>query len=892
MSLTTGTKLGPYEILSPLGKGGMGEVFRAKDTRLERDVAIKVLPSIFSANAELKQRFEREAKAISNLSHPNICTLYDVGCDNGVDYLVMEFLDGDTLAQRLRKGPLPADEVWKVGAEIASAMDKAHRAGVIHRDIKPGNIMLTKSGAKLLDFGLAKHAPGQSDMASAPDAATMTEPLTGKGTIVGTFQYMAPEQLEGKEADARTDIFAFGAVLYEMATGTRAFSGKSRASLITSIMSASPRPISEVQPMTPPALEQVVKTCLAKDPDDRIQTAHDVKLQLQWLAEGGSQVGAAVSGVARKSKGERRAWQLTGLALAIAAAALSWAVWHGPTPDARVIFANLSPPSDAGFAYRSGPPALSPDARFIVFVGRDEDKTRRLWLRAFDLPRARRLVGTEGASNPFWSPNSRAIGFFADGKLKRIDTSGGFSNILCDAPKGEANGGTWNKDNVILFAQSQNRGLMRVSASGGTPEEVLSLDTAQNEFAQRHPCFLPDGKHFLYSSRQGVAGGNGVMVASLEGDPPRRLLDVSSNAVFARPGFVLYWHDDALRARPFDADKLEFTGDSVVVAPGVRLEPDGGVAHFTVSAQGTLAYHTGGTATVKSQLVLYDRDGKVKGTAGDPGNYYAPRLSHDGTRVAVDNSGVQNNGDIWIHDIERSMASRVSSDPADESDPIWSPNDDTIVFDSAKAGDRGLYIKALGSAVPAEQLIESGRDDESLDWSSDGKYIVFARDSLQGSCKDLWLLSVEDKSITAITNTPCPFDEFDARISPDGKWLAYSSDESGRSEIYIQAFPEPGIRRQISLSGGTGPRWQADGKELVYVAPDGMIMSAGLGDDPTRETATITPLFKITRRFEDHAGDFDMTLDGKTFLVNEPLESPGTSALTLQLNWLERLENR
>ncbi len=890
MTLATGTNLGPYEILSPLGKGGMGEVYRARDTRLDREVAIKVLPAMFSTNVELKQRLKREAKAISNLSHPNICTLHDVGEENGVDYLVMEFLAGETLAQRLTKESLPIEQVLRIGTEIASALDQAHRAGVVHRDLKPGNIMLTKAGAKLLDFGLAKHAPGHSELSGAPDAATMTEPLTSKGTIVGTFQYMAPEQLEGKEADARTDIFAFGAVLYEMATGTRAFSGKSRASLITSIMSANPEPISQVQPTTPPALDHVVRMCLAKDPDDRIQTAHDVKLQLQWIAEGGSQIAQAVPGVSKSRNRERTAWRFAALAGVIAIAAVLWGVIRPSSNDAPAIYSEMVAPDGATFLFDEGPPALSPDGRAIVFVAKDKDDVQKLWLRSFNQPKARSMDGTKDASYPFWSPDGRSIGFFANEKLKRVTASGGLPNVVCDAEGGT--GGTWNGDDVIVFSPSYRHALMRVSASGGVPVPVLNLDTAGNEFFQRHPCFLPDGKHFLYSSRQGIAGGNAVLIASLDGGAPLRLMEASSNAVYAPPGYLFYWDKDALRARPFDPTTRAFTDQPIVVAPETRFQPAQGVAHFTVSANGVLAYFTGRSATTRSHLALYDRAGNAKGTVAEPGNYYAPRLSHDGARVAVDNSGVQNNGDIWIYDIGRPMARRISFSQADESSPIWSPNDDTIVYYSAEKGQGDLYLKNLGSADMPSPLFETEYDDGPQDWSADGKYIVFERNMSEGDCADLWLLTVEDKTTTAITNTPCPFSEEDARISPDGKWLVYKSNESGEDEVYVQSFPEPGTRHQVSAGGGLGPRWREDSKEIVYITPDGMIMSAELGDDPFAQVPAITPLFKIERRFDDRARDFDMALDGQTFLVNTPVVESNASPLTLQLNWLAGLEDR
>ncbi len=882
MPLTPNTKLGPYEIVSLLGAGGMGEVYRARDTRLDREVAIKVLPQHLSRSPEFKQRFEREAKSISQLTHPNICTLHDVGHHEGTDYLVMELLEGESLAQRLGKGPLPLDAVLKHGVEIASALDAAHRKGVVHRDLKPGNVLLTKTGAKLLDFGLAKSS---GVMDSDPSAVTVTQPLTSKGTILGTFQYMAPEQLEGTEADARTDIFAFGAVLYEMATGKRAFEGASRASLIASIMSSQPRPISDLQPLTPPALDRLIRKCLAKAPDARWQSASDIADELRWIAESGSQTGAPA--VSQRRNRERLVWGLTALACVIAIL-VSWKGWKlSGTSEQRVLFAEILAPEGTVLEYRKGPPAISPDGRAVVFVARGADGTRRLWRREFAQPRTRVLEGTEDASQPFWSPDSRSIGFFADGKLKRLEASGSVPLVLCDAPR--AFGGAWNRDGVILFSPDSRRALQRVSASGGSPTEVTQVDPAGTEYSQRNPFFLPNGKHFLYSSRLAGSGGNAVMIGALDDGAPKRILEADSNAIYVDPGFVLYWQNDALRARPFDPDSLAFTGEPVAIAPETRFEPDTGEAHFTVSTQGMLVYVAGRSATTKSQLVLFDRTGQRKGVVGEPGNYYAPRFSHDGSRIAVDNSGVENNGDVWILEIARPLATRISSDFADESLPIWSPDDKTVVFYSAQRGTTDLYIKKLGSPGPATPLLESESSNESRDWSADGRMIVFeASDRRGGNNADLWFFSVENGTSEAILKTP--FKETEARISPDGKWLAYGSNESGRFEVYVQSFPEPGLRQQVSSGGGMGPKWRQDGRELYYISPDGRIMAIELAEDPLSQVPAAKPLFKVDRRFEHRGDDFDVTSDGQTFVVNTPLTEATSAPLTLQMNWTTGLQ--
>jgi predicted Ser/Thr protein kinase len=524
MTLAQGTRLGPYEILASVGAGGMGEVYRARDTRLDRTVAIKVLPSHLSSNPEIRQRFDREARTISSLSHPHICALHDVGHQDGIDYLVMEFLEGETLTDRLSRGALPAEQVLRYSIEIADALDKAHRQGIVHRDLKPGNIMLTKSGVKLVDFGLAKLAaagPANTSVSILPTQAGMN--LTQEGTILGTFQYMAPEQLEGKEADARSDIFAFGAVLYEMATGKKAFSGKSQASLIASILSAEPPPISSVQPMTPPALDRVVKTCLAKDPDDRWQTAHDVMLQLKWIAEGGSQAGVPAPLVARRRGHERLAWGVAAV-LAVSTIALAAVQLARPRAAVRVVRSSLLPPEKTTYHFigdAAGPPAVSPEGLQIAFTARDSSGKSLLWVRSLDSPVPRAVAGTEDAMYPFWSPDSKFIGFFAGGKLKKIEASGGPAFALCDA--GDARGGTWNKDGVIVFEPHFRDPLFRVPATGGKAAPVTKFDESRRETTHRFPFFLPDGSHFLYLAGSHAVGTeselHAIYLGSLDGKP-------------------------------------------------------------------------------------------------------------------------------------------------------------------------------------------------------------------------------------------------------------------------------------------------------------------------------------------------------------------------------------
>ncbi len=877
MALSSGTRLGPYEILAPIGAGGMGEVYRAKDTRLDRTVAIKVLPSHLSENAELRQRFEREAKTISSLSHPHICALYDVGHQDGTDYLVMEYLEGETLTDRLAKGPLPTEQVLRHGIEIADALDKAHRQGIVHRDLKPGNVMLTKSGVKLLDFGLAKAMQQSSPKSSFTALPTAAENLTAEGTILGTFQYMAPEQLEGRESDSRTDIFAFGAVLYEMATGQKAFSGRSQASLIASILSSEPPPISTVQPMTPPALDRVVKTCLAKDPDDRWQTAHDVMLQLKWIAEGGSQAGIPAPVAARRRGRERLAWVANAVTaiLAVAATLLVLQIRREPS---RVIQSSINPPEKSRFSFEDGPMALSPDGRRLAFVARTPEGKKLLWVRPLDGLLAQPLAGTEGASFHFWSFDSRFLGFFADGKLKRIDASGGSPETLCDAPQGR--GGTWSRDGVILFAPTVGGPIYRVSSSGGPATPVTRVDPSRRETSHRWPCFLPDGRHFLYLV-QGEKGG--LHVGSLDSKEEKLLLLANSNVAYAPPGYILFFREGTLRAQPFDAKRLQLTGEAFPVAEQVQSNVGFASANFSASENGVLAY-VGGSAANLSQLVWLDRSGKRIGSVGEPADFWDPRISHDGRRIAYVLNDAAGNGDIWLYDLSRRVATRFTFDPENDIAPIWSPDDSRIVFTSYRKGPGDLYQKVSTGAGSDEMLLATSYRKIPTAWSPDGRFIAFH--VLQPKTSwDLWVFSLADRKLIPYLQTE--FAEYGAEFSPDGRWVAYVSAESGRPEIYVQPFPGPGGKWQISTAGGWMPAWRRDGKELFYIASDRKLMVARVRTGSTFEAEIPEPLFEskgktfggLTRR------QYDVSADGERFLVNWAMEEESSAPITLVQNW-------
>ena len=880
MPIETGTRLGPYEILSPLGAGGMGEVYRARDTRLDRSVAIKVLSAHLSENPTLRQRFEREAKALSSLQHPHICTLFDVGQEHGVDFLVMEYLEGETLAARLEKGPLPAEQVLRYGIEIADALDKAHRQGVVHRDLKPGNIMLTKAGAKLLDFGLAKAATNIVASALSQYAPTVsqspTSPLTAEGTIVGTFHYMAPEQLEGREADARSDIFSFGAVLYEMATGRKAFPGKTQASAIAAILTAEPPPITQLQPLTPPALERVVRICLEKDADERWQTAHDLKLQLQWIAEGGSLAGVPAPVVAR-----RKHWQLAGWAAAAVFALLAVVfavgfVRRAPAPP-RVLRATLLPPEKATFVHT----VISPDGTQLAFVARAEGGKEMLWVRRLEALAAQPLPGTEGANFAFWSPDSRSIGFFANGKLKKVEAAGGPPQTVCDAPEGR--GGTWASDGTILFAPHPGTVIHRVPAAGGVATPVTKFDQSRTDATHRWPYFLPDGQHFIYAVRGGAetTEESALNVESLDGKVKKLLVHAWSKPAYAS-GYLLFVREGTLMAQRFDTSRLEMTGDAFPLAEQVQINVGNGYASFSVSDNGVLAYRAG-APEAGSKLIFFDRAGKELSVLGDQAIYWTPRVSPDGRRVAVEVSDPRIGLiDIWIYDVERGLRTRFTFDAAPEFYPVWSPDGSRVVFNSNRKGVFNLFIKDSSGAGTEELLYESKENKWPVSWSSDGKFLLFENEG--GKTRDdLWALTMtgEHKAFPVVQT---PAEEAEPVISPDGRWLAYLSDESGKDEVYVAPFPGPGGKYQVSVNGGERPRWRRDGKELFYLGEDDKLMSAEIRVKGTSlEVGAVKPLFQT--RPQRLGMIYDVSGDGQRFLVNSSVVEQVSSPVTLVLNW-------
>ena len=875
MALTSGTRLGPYEILAPLGAGGMGEVYRARDTRLDRTVAIKILPPHLSDDTTLQQRFEREAKAISSLNHPHICILHDVGHQDGTDFLVMEYLEGETLAKLLEKGPLPLAQVLKYGVEIADALDKAHRHGIVHRDLKPGNIMLTKSGAKLLDFGLAKAAVPLAG-ATLTAAVTRTTPVTQQGTIVGTFQYMSPEQIEGRDLDGRSDIFSLGAVLYEMLTGQRAFQGKSQLSVASSILEKEPSPISTIKPLTPPTLNRAIRCCLAKDPEDRWQTARDLLLELKWIAEAGSQAGASAPLISHRKMRERLAWTAAALFALMASAFAIGFILRTPKPPQPMrltaeIGADASPVTGFGAAA-----ILSPDGTHLAFVATGPDQKRGIYVRSLDQLQATVLSGTENARNHFFSPDGQWLGFFADGKLKKISIQGGAAATLCDAP--DDRGGSWGEDGTIVFTPSFGAPLSKVSSAGGTPQQLTSLDLQVGELTHRWPQVLPGGKAVLFTSSTltGFYEDADIVVYTIASGQRKTVHRGGFHARYLPTGHLVYMHEGTLFAVPFDLKRLEVTGQAAPILDRVVTNTATGGAQFSFSESGNLVYVAGGNVVQNVSVYWMDRQGKFTPLRETPGAYLFPALSPDGKRLALQIRDGKRM-DIWVYEWERDTLTRLTFGGESNSSPVWTPDGQRITYSSLssleKRGVSDLYWKRADGAGDALPLTESKNAKYPGSWRPDGKVLAFTQLNPDSS-NDILTLTIEGNEKSGwkagepkpFLNSP--FNEQHAAFSPDGRWLAYSSNESGNPEVYVRPFPGPGGKWLISAGGGLFPKWSRNGRELFYRTTDSKIMVAtytASGDSFHADKPQLWSPGQFTSR--GPASNFDVHPDGKRFVV-------------------------
>jgi serine/threonine protein kinase len=896
MALLTGSRLGPYEIISLLGAGGMGEVYRAKDTRLDRTVAIKVLPSHLSSDPELKQRMEREARAISALQHANICTLHDIGAQDGIDFMVMEYLEGQTLAARLEKGPLPLDQVLKVGTEVAQALDKAHRHGIIHRDLKPANIMLTKAGAKLMDFGLAKpklSIASQAVGTFTPSTPTMNlasltsvaSPLTQKGSMVGTFQYMAPEVLQGAEADARSDIFSLGCVLYEMVTGHHAFEGKSQLSVLTAILEKEPEPVSVMCPLTPPMLDRLILACLAKDPADRIQTAHDVAMNLRWAAE------AAPSDNAKSPPQFNKAWAAGFGALLLAFIAVAGFLGYRWAKASNVpvsLHSEIPPPEkflldatgDAG-----GMPVLSPQGDKLAFVAHSNE-SKLLWVRSLSTDFAKPLDGTSGAAHPFWSPDGRYLGFFAGGKLMKIPADGGPIATLADAPN--PRGGTWSINDVIVFEGDYTGGLMKVNAQGGVAELATVLDRTKHS-THRWPWFLPDGKHFLFLATNHTGGDpkqNGIYFGSLDNKETRLIVNTESAAQYAS-GYLLYRANTALVALPFDPQSGTLSGSAIPLVNNLRDDVGVWRSIFSVSQNGLMTYQIGSASSVKSRLMWFDRAGNsVPECDPEEKGIVDVRLSPDNKKAAFAGATA-----IWTCDLERNTKTRVTFDNQLVQQPSWSADGKTLMF-AVPVAEGGGSVDIRSKAADGtglEKTLLSQNNYHYPAWSPDGKYITYLWGDGEKQVS-LWILSVagDSKPIATVQPPSAQSNLSYYRVSPDGRWVAYSSDESGQREVYLTTFPEGKGKWRVSANGGDFPAWSGNGKELFYqnVTNNYLVCSFTVKG---QEAVIGKPQHLFQASTPGIGVPFDVSLDGKRLLVNhadEEMQAP----LHLVTNWPAELK--
>ena len=893
MALGAGAKLGPYEIVSPLGAGGMGEVYRARDTRLDRIVAIKLLPSHLSEDPMLRQRFEREAKAISRLNHPHICVLHDVGSQEGTLFLVMECVEGETLAKRLEKGPLPVEHVLRYGIEIADALDKAHRSGIVHRDLKPGNIILASSGAKLLDFGLAKPVAPLAAGATAMVLPSQTAPVTERGVVVGTFQYMSPEQIEGREVDARSDIFSLGSVLYEMVTGGPAFTGKSPFSVASAILEKEPEPVSSLQPLTPRALDHAIRVCLAKDPEDRWQAARDLLIALRWVAEA-----SANAKPARQIM--RFSWRTWAVTAAVLLSIAALALWNGmhlrPADSALTGRFSVLPASGTTFVSLQATVAspsisVSPDGKQLAFVAADVSGRRQLWIRNLDALTPRVVAGTDDTISAFWSPDSHSLAFFAEGKLKRLHVSSGAIQVLCDAPNGR--GGSWSSNGTIILARNVGDRLYRVSASGGTPVPVTELDRAKDEWSHRYPIFLPDGRHFLYLARSPNSASNGIFISSLDGEPPRRLLD-SDDALQPSyaSGYLLYaQRNGTLIAQEFDLKRLRRTGDPRLVAERIAVSEGYGYAAYSVSSNGVLAYSN--ATAPETRLVWVKRDGHRGaqiGTLGS-GGYASVALSPDGKRVAVDPFDLQlGTRDIVLVDTATGEQRRLTFTPKNEFFPVWSHDGKELAYAAEGGGGLpDLFIKPASGAVEQQAVLAGGGAKFPTDWSRDGKYVLYHGAGATTGW-DVYVYSTADKTTKPLIQTPA--NEEQGQFSPDGHWVAYTSDETGNLEVYVRAFSSGGGTWRVSAAGGSQPRWRHDGKELFYLSPDSRLMVVPVESSGVFEPGTPRALFQtsLPRSISPHPIQYAVAPDGLRFLIDLPVETATPRPLTLVLNWPTELK--
>ena len=875
-----GTKLGRYEIRSLIGAGGMGEVYLARDPKIGRDVAIKVLPAALSGDKERLARFEQEAQAAGSLNHPNILAIYDVQTANGAPYVVSELLEGETLRERINGAALPTRKAIDYALQITHGLAAAHEKGIVHRDLKPENLFITKDGrVKILDFGLAKltQPDGAVVQTDIPTRRVDTDP----GTVMGTLGYMSPEQVRGRPVDHRSDIFSFGAILYEMFSGKRAFHGESTADTMSAILREEPPDLSETNKSVAPGLERVINHCLEKNPEERFHSARDLAFAIEALSGSTSLSGGVLAALPPRKRWRSRegvAWVATSLAL-IAAAVLGTLYFRRPAIDERTTRFVVAMPEKATEVIG---PVISPDGRTITFIG-VADGRRQLYIRPLDSVTAQTLPGTEEAVFPFWSPDSRYIGFFSNNKLKKIEVTGGPAQTLCDAPSGS--GGTWNSDGVILFGRF-GAAISRVSAAGGVPASVLTLNDARKEREQDFPMFLPDGRHFLYYSWNGNVNDTGIYAASIDGGEPKLVVKNDSNFAYSPLGYLLFARASTVMAQAFDAGKLGLSGDPFPIAENVTFAANISYSNFSISENGVLVYH--GSSNASRRLVWFDRSGKELSAVGPPGSYNDVVLSPDNKRAALQRVE-GGNTDIWLIDLVRGVLSRFTFKPSVDDDPAWSPDGNSIIFTSTEDGTDKLYRKISSGAGDEELLSDYAvTAGDGIDWSSDGKYVLFKATG-QNTVDDLGILPLDGESAPYLL-LQSNFNEWQGKFSPDGRWFAYISSESGRPEVYVQSFPLSGGKWQISNGGGGQPHWRRDGKELYYIASDSKLMVVDIKPGTTFEMGTPTALFQTRVSGYTAPNRYDVSIDGQRFLVNSPVEEASKTPITVVLNWTSTIK--
>jgi serine/threonine protein kinase len=910
-----GTTVSHYTVLEKLGEGGMGVVYKGQDTKLDRTVALKFLPTQLTPSEQDKSRFVQEARAAAALSHPNICTIHDIQDCDGQMFIVMEFVDGQTL--REWKGMMSQKQAIEIGIQVADGLAAAHEKGIVHRDIKPENIMIRRDGiCQIMDFGLAKLRQAKG-----------TSRLTKEGSTLGTVGYMSPEQVQGRDADHRSDIFSLGVVLYEMLSGQSPFNGVHETAIMYEIVNVDPNPISSLKPEVDPELDAIVLECLAKEPFERYQSAAEIAKDLRRFKRESSKARVSRITASRpvprpsslvqditqlpeqapvtpapavsKKSSTLIPWLVAAAMVLVAAGAIAVLFTTQPSSDVEVIRASILPPSGINYNTQvGGHIAISPDGRTLAFVGTDSVSKSQLWVRHLNSLAPIALSGTDGAEYPFWSYDNRYIGFFASGKLKRIEASGGPPLTVCDAPQGR--GGTWNQAGVIVFAPSTTAGLSRVSAAGGAPVTVTKTDSTQREQNHRWPHFLPDGQHFFYVNQTTGSGGgsenDAVFLASLDTTvQPRLVVHAASNMIYAR-GFLFYLRQEVLMAQPFDERKLEFTGDAFPVVEQIIYSAPRSRGIFSLSAAGTLVYQSGGMASA-SKLAWFDFAGKDLGSFGDRSPNLLASLSADRKKIVLDSYDVSSrNYDIWIYDLMRNASTRLTFEQSAENVPIWSPDGTSILFSSDRKGHNDLYLKSASGSGNEELVFESSLDKYATSWSIDGKFVAL---SVTGNLKtqwDLWILSMDGRTAVPVLQTE--FNEWLSSFSPDSRWVAYQSDESGRYEIYVRSFRvvdgkptiDAGGKWQVSTGGGIGAQWSRDGKKLFFVSRDRKLLVVNVGASASSfESSTPVVLFDLDARGQSDV--MDVRNDESRILMRvRPIES--FAPVSLVRNWQKEVVNK